>query len=58
MIIDGRVAGSWRRTVKATSVALEVAPYQPLSKAHARAVTGEAECYGEFLNMPVAVTIY
>lgn len=44
--------------MKVTSVAIEVAPYQPLSKAHARAVTGEAECYGEFLNMPVAVTIY
>lgn len=58
LVIDGRLAGSWRRTVKANSVAIEVAPYKPLSKAHARAVTGEADCYGEFLNMPVELTIY
>jgi hypothetical protein len=58
LVIDGRVAGSWRRTVKHNSVAIEVAPYKPLSKAHARAVTGEADCYGEFLNMPVEFTIY
>ncbi len=58
LIIDGRLSGSWRRTVKANSVVIEVAPYKPLSKAHARAVTGEADCYGEFLNMPVELTIY
>jgi hypothetical protein len=58
LVIDGRLAGSWRRTVKANSVAIEVAPYRALSKAHARAVTGEADCYGEFLNMPVELTIY
>lgn len=58
LIIAGRLAGSWRRTVKANSVAIEVAPYKPLSKAHARAVEGETDCYGEFLNMPVELTIY
>jgi hypothetical protein len=39
-------------------VAIEVAPYKALSKPHARAVTGEADCYGEFLNMPIELTIY
>ena len=58
LVIDGRLSGSWRRTVKVNSVAIEVAPYQALSKAHARAVAGEADCYGEFLNMPVEMTIY
>jgi len=58
LVIDGRLAGSWRRTVKNNSVEIEVAPYKPLSKAHARAATGEAECYGEFLNMPIEITIY
>lgn len=58
LIIDGRLAGNWRRTVKANSVVIEVAPYKPLSKAHARAVAGEADCYGEFLNMPVDLTVY
>ena len=58
LVIDGRLAGSWRRTVNNNSVAIEVAPYKPLSKAHARAATGEAECYGEFLNMPIELTIY
>lgn len=58
LVIDARLAGSWRRTVKTNSVAIEVAPYKSLSKAHARAVAGEADCYGEFLNMPVELTIY
>jgi hypothetical protein len=53
---DGLKLG--RRTVKPNSVVIEVAPYKPLSKAHARSVTGEADCYGEFLNMPVELTIY
>lgn len=58
LVMAGRLAGSWRRTVKANSVAIEIAPYKPLSKPQAHAVIGEADCYGEFLNMPVELTIY
>ena len=58
LVIDGRLAGSWRRTVKANSVAIEVAPYKPCQRPMRARSTGETECYGEFLNMPMELTIY
>lgn len=50
LIIDGRLAGGWRRTLKGHVVAIEVAPYQPLAPRQKGAVAEAAERYGEFLN--------
>lgn len=57
LIVDGRLAGSWTREVKGNSVEIQVAPYAKLTPAQSRAVASAAECYGEFLGMPAALTV-
>jgi len=55
--IDGRLAGSWSRTIKPGSVLIEVSPYRKLTPAHVRAIRGAADCYGEFLGLPANLSI-
>lgn len=57
VVIDGRLAGSWSRTIKATSVLIEVAPYKKLTPQQSGAVRAAADCYGEFLGLKVIVAI-
>jgi hypothetical protein len=49
LVIDGRLAGSWRRTVKGGSVTVEVAPCRRLTRAELVAVTAARERYGRFI---------
>ena len=57
LIIDGTLAGSWRREVKGNSVSVEVAPYKPLTPAQTRAVMSAVDCYGEFVGLPASMSI-
>ena len=57
LVIDGRLAGGWTRTVKGTSVLIEVAPYKKLTPVQSRAVMSAADCYGEFLGIPASLSI-
>ena len=57
LVIDGRLAGSWRRTLQANSVVVEVAPYNKLTPVQSRAVMSAADCYGEFLGLPMSLSI-
>jgi hypothetical protein len=56
LVIDGRLSGSWSRTLKGNSVLIEVAPYRKLAPAQSRAVVSAADCYGEFLGLPASVS--
>ena len=56
LMIDGRLAGGWSRTIKGNAVLIEVAPYKKLAPAQARAVSNAADCYGEFLGLPASVS--
>jgi hypothetical protein len=57
LIIDGRLAGGWSRTIAGNSVKIDVAPYRKLTAAQTRAVQNAAECYGEFLGLPASLSI-
>jgi hypothetical protein len=57
LVIDGRLAGGWSRTLKPNMVAIDVAPYKKLSPAQHRAVTDAADCYGEFLGLPATLSV-
>ena len=57
LVIDGRLAGSWARTLKENSVVIEVAPYRKLTPAQTRAVMSAADCYGDFLGLPLTLSI-
>jgi hypothetical protein len=57
LVIDGTLAGSWRREVKGNAVSVEVAPYRKLTPVQTRAVMSAVDCYGEFLGLPAALSI-
>lgn len=57
LIIDGRLAGGWRRTLKGHVVAIEVAPYKPLTPSQKGAVDTAADRYGEFLNQRAELSV-
>lgn len=53
VVIDGRVAGHWTRTLRGDSVAIDVTPFAPLGTRDARAVERAGERYGAFLQRSV-----
>ena len=57
LVIDGTLAGSWRREVKGNTVSVEVAPYRKLTPVQTRAVMSAVDCYGEFVGLPAALTV-
>jgi Winged helix DNA-binding domain len=57
LIIDGRLAGGWSRTIGGNSVKIEVAPYKKLTPAQHRAVANAADCYGEYLGLPATLAV-
>jgi len=57
LVIDGRLAGGWRRTLKGHVVVIEVAPFKPLTPAQHNAVAAAADHYGEFLNQRAELAV-
>jgi len=55
LVIDGRVAGTWRRTLKKTEVVIQTNTFAPLSRPESRAVAAAADRYGAFLGLPVVL---
>lgn len=55
-ILDGQVAGHWKRTINRAAVAVEVALYEPFDDAQAKALQAAADRQGEFLGLPATVT--
>jgi Winged helix DNA-binding domain len=57
LVIDGCLAGSWSRTLRTTSVLIEVAPYRKLTPQQTRAVSNACDAYGEFLGLTPTLAI-
>ena len=55
ILSSGRVAGTWRRTVRNGTVRIVPTPFSPLTGAEKEALAVAAHRYGEFLGMPVLV---
>lgn len=53
LVIDGRVAGTWKRTLKKKTVAVAVTPFAALRKKDRPALDLAAERYGRFLGLLV-----
>jgi hypothetical protein len=51
LVLDGQVAGGWRRTVQGHDVTVDVAPVRPLSTVHREELQRAAERYGVFLGL-------
>jgi hypothetical protein len=57
VIIDGQLAGWWRRVPKRDAVVVEVAPLREFSQAEVAAIEAAAQRYGTFLGAPVSVSL-
>ncbi|MGH8026392.1 MAG: winged helix DNA-binding domain-containing protein [Pseudoxanthomonas sp.] len=53
MVIDGRVVGTWKRSVGKTEAVIELAPFRALLKKELKALERSARRYGEFMGLPV-----
>jgi len=51
LVIDGQIAGTWRRTLRRGVVSLEVQRYRALSEAEEEALAEAARRYGDFLGL-------
>lgn len=53
IVEDGRITGTWKRTLRGRSAAVRLDPFSPLPPRRAAACLRAAEAYGRFLGLPV-----
>jgi hypothetical protein len=57
LLIDGRLCGTWARTLKPRAVNISVKPNRPITSAERAAITLESARYGRFLQLTPNVSI-
>lgn len=57
LIVDGVVAGSWRRTLTNTAVDVRITSFRPFKQAEQWAVEKAVQQYAQFLNVKYAVSM-
>jgi hypothetical protein len=55
VIIDGRLAGLWKRTLKRDTVVVQLDPLRPLTSQEKDLVTAAVEPYARFLGLNPAI---
>jgi DNA glycosylase AlkZ-like len=58
VVLDGRVVGTWKRTIKKDTVIVTPNLFTPLNEGETRALVAAINRYGVFLGMHVSVTLY
>lgn len=53
VIVNGRIAGTWKRTIKKETVTLLFTPTKELNNSDRIAIAGAADRYGTFVGLPV-----
>jgi hypothetical protein len=56
IILDGKIAGTWKRSLAKARVTVEVKPFMPIKAPQARAISAAAERYGAFLGLETQVS--
>jgi len=56
-VVDGRIAGTWRRTVARRTVSVEVAPFRALTAPQKEAVSTAAVRFAKFLGRDLVVDL-
>jgi hypothetical protein len=57
ILIDGRVRGTWKRTLKKDAVLIDALPFAPLDAAEAAAIEDAAARYGRFIGLSATLRI-
>ncbi len=53
IVLDGLIAGTWKRTLKKSEIVIELVRFRELTKAEESAIINAAENYGKFLGLRV-----
>ena len=56
IVIDGLIAGTWKRTIKRSEVVIELVRFRNFTKAEEQAIADSAERYGKFLGLQVRLS--
>ncbi len=56
IVVDGRLVGTWKRTLSKEAVAVSLRRFAPLDATQQAAVEQAATRYGRFLSLPVEIT--
>lgn len=57
VVVDGRVVGTWRRTLKTRRVELAVSPFEPWEHGLPSGLSSAADSYGRFLGLHVELSV-
>ena len=55
ILLDGRVAGTWKRTLKKNEVVIELTPFSTMTDDQNQAIIAATQQYGNFLGLPVVL---
>jgi hypothetical protein len=58
IVIDGRIAGTWRRTLRKDAVVIETDLFRPLTEDEQHAVALAADRYAAFLGLPAQLDVW
>lgn len=53
IVVNGRIEGTWKRTVKKNVLQLESMPFQPFSEARQQAMVKASKPFSKFMELPV-----
>ena len=56
IVIDGRVVGTWKRTIKKAAIEIVATPFTALNKSERHAFNEAAERYAAFMGLPAVFT--
>jgi len=56
VVVNGQIAGTWKRKLTKNAVIMETNLFSTLSEPENRAVNAAIQRYGEFLNLPVVAS--
>jgi len=56
IVLDGKIAGTWKRSLAKERVVVEVKPFAPINTTQARKIAAAAELYGAFLGLESRVS--
>lgn len=56
VLIGGRIVGTWRRTLKARTIAVAIDLHRRLTKTE-RSALGEARLYSRYVGLPATATL-
>ncbi|HUI89209.1 MAG TPA: winged helix DNA-binding domain-containing protein [Anaerolineales bacterium] len=55
IVINGQLAGTWKRTIKKDTVMIELHPFAPLTNSERKVVTIAAQNFGRFLELKLEI---